>query len=111
MSDEQSEFLKNVHKNDDVIFKQSDKCKGFVIMDRDDYLTKSHAILMMLETMKHLIKILFLRSKRKRRGYLGRYLKVSCLTVLYRSLLRVTAEFLYFMGCPKIIKSPFLSGR
>ena len=45
VSDDQSDFLKNVHKNDDVIFKQSDKCKGFVIMDRDDYLTKSHTIL------------------------------------------------------------------
>ena len=45
MSDEQLEFLNNAKKNDDVIFKQSDKCKGFVIMDRNEYLGKSHAIL------------------------------------------------------------------
>ena len=46
MFDEQVEFQKNnAKKNDGVIFIQSDKCKGFVIMDSSEYLAKSHAIL------------------------------------------------------------------
>ena len=45
VSDAQLKFLNNAQKNRDVIFKQSHKCKGFVIMDRNEYLCKSNEIL------------------------------------------------------------------
>ena len=45
MSDEQLQFLDTAQKSDDFVFKQSDKCKGFVILDRGEYMSKSHAIL------------------------------------------------------------------
>ena len=45
VSEKQQRFLSNVQKNSDVIFKQSDKCKGFVVMDKEEYLRKYHDIL------------------------------------------------------------------
>ena len=34
-----------LENNEQVIIKQSDKCKGLVIMDKSDYVDKSNAIL------------------------------------------------------------------
>ena len=45
MSEEQLQFLDTAQKSDDFVFKQSDKCKGFVILNRGEYKSKSHAIL------------------------------------------------------------------
>ena len=45
VSEDQLKFLKMAKKDDSVVFKQSDKCKGFVVMDKDVYLKKSHDIL------------------------------------------------------------------
>ena len=44
-SEEQLQFLDELQKNEDVVVKQSDKCKGLVILDKSDYVDKSHAIL------------------------------------------------------------------
>ena len=45
VSSEQVKFLDELKKNDDVVIKQSDKCKGLVLMDKTVYLDKSQAIL------------------------------------------------------------------
>ena len=45
VSQEHLEFLGELKKNENVVIKQSDKCKGLVLMDKCDYLNKSHAIL------------------------------------------------------------------
>ena len=45
VAEEQLQFLDTAQKSDDFVFKQSDKCKGFVILDRGEYKSKSHAIL------------------------------------------------------------------
>ena len=44
-SKEQLQFLDKLRSNEDVVIKQSDKCKGLVILDKSDYLDKSHTIL------------------------------------------------------------------
>ena len=45
VSDDERKFLRNLQKNDDLVVKQSDKCKGFVIMDKSTYLDKARDIL------------------------------------------------------------------
>ena len=45
VSQKQLEFLDELKKNENIVIKQSDKCKGLVLMDKCDYLNKSHAIL------------------------------------------------------------------
>ena len=43
-SKEQLDQLRNLKKNDDIIIKPSDKCKGLVIMNKSDYIAKADAI-------------------------------------------------------------------
>ena len=45
VSDGERQFLTTLKKNEDVVIKQSDKCKGFVIMDKNMYLEKAQDIL------------------------------------------------------------------
>ena len=45
VSKEQMDFIDKLQKNEDVVVKQSDKCKGLVLMDKTEYLNKSHVIL------------------------------------------------------------------
>ena len=45
VSNDDRQFLRTLQKNDDVVIKQSDKCKGFVIMDKSTYLDKAQEIL------------------------------------------------------------------
>ena len=45
VTSQERQFLKELQKNDDIIIKQSDKCKGFVVMDRTAYVEKVHNIL------------------------------------------------------------------
>ena len=42
---EQRRFIKDLANNDDVIIKQSDKCKGLVIMDKTTYVDKVKVML------------------------------------------------------------------
>ena len=42
---QQRKFVKDLANNDNVIIKQSDKCKGFVILDRAAYVDKAKAML------------------------------------------------------------------
>ena len=45
ISTEQRQLIKDLAVNDNIIIKQSDKCKGLVIMDRPDYMTKAKDLL------------------------------------------------------------------
>lgn len=45
VSDKERQFLKELGNNDRVVIKQSDKCKGLVVMDRDTYVGKAQDIL------------------------------------------------------------------
>ena len=45
ISQDEAQFVKGLSKNEDVIVKQSDKCKGFVLIDRDTYKSKAEVIL------------------------------------------------------------------
>ena len=45
VTQKQQQFLHELQKNNNVVIKQSDKCKGLVILDKIDYLNKSQAIL------------------------------------------------------------------
>ncbi|XP_043195743.1 uncharacterized protein LOC122367039 [Amphibalanus amphitrite] len=45
VTESEMQFLDEIQKNDNVVVKQSDKCKGLIIMDRTEYVNKSHAIL------------------------------------------------------------------
>ena len=45
VSREQLNFVDELKKNKDVVVKQSDKCKGLVILDKSDYVDKSRTIL------------------------------------------------------------------
>ena len=45
VSEDERQFLSTLKKNDDVVIKQSDKCKGFVIMNKSAYLDKAQDIL------------------------------------------------------------------
>ena len=41
---EEIQTLKNLKKDESIIFKQSDKCKGIVVMDRNNYIEKAKVI-------------------------------------------------------------------
>ena len=45
VSTEQRQFVKELAKNDSIIIKESDKCKGLVILDKDSYMTKAQTML------------------------------------------------------------------
>ena len=55
-SKEEKDALKALRDNDDIIVKPSDKCKGFVIMDKQDYIDKAHTILTDQENYERLEK-------------------------------------------------------
>ena len=42
---DEKKFVKHLGKDDNVVVKQSDKCKGLVLLDKDDYKGKVEAIL------------------------------------------------------------------
>ena len=44
VSNDDHQFLKQLRSNDDIIIKQSDKCKGLVIMDKSTYIEKAQNI-------------------------------------------------------------------
>ena len=45
VSEEQLQFLDELKKNEDVVIKRRDKCKGLVILYKSDYVDKSRSIL------------------------------------------------------------------
>ena len=45
VSSDQRAFIKDLANNDSVIIKPSDKCKGFVILDKQEYIGKAKLIL------------------------------------------------------------------
>ena len=53
---EQRDLVRELAKNKNVIVKQSDKCKGFVILDKDVYLNKANLILYDPESYEKLPK-------------------------------------------------------